>query len=484
MRSDPLPATHVLRALELFGPQARPYNFDDMFDCWGLVRRVVDWLDGGAEANDELRDDGSTDALWRPIGDREGLLPGDLLVSHPRPHADFHTAFFCGRVGGRELVYDSSPRGQVPLFDAARSLVHERAVFTRFMRATETTDRLRHDGGAYLRLWDERQRFYHGPLHDRLAAGGDGARDLVELRRAAGLSDLPGYCTTRLGRDARGREVYDNLWSRDFDYYLPDGAAVLDDEYALWGGATGRDHRGADEAAVEPRPTRLLAPVIVGVPHRIVRDGGWTAEWRPGDGGDAAGRGEVAVESWRLEVWEETADLWRHRLLRADFEATRRRFEVPAELLRDDARFAVVLWARGRGGFSGDALATALWRPSPDNELLGYNANRPRGLWPDGLAAVAASGPGLALTWSIAEPDLTQTAARVRVLEDACLADDVAPVFETLLEGPAAAACRCALPAGFVRAGHTYAWYVDVRDAAGRWCYAPAEGVFRTEEDS
>ena len=33
MRRDPLSPADVLRALELFGPQARPYNFDDCFDC-------------------------------------------------------------------------------------------------------------------------------------------------------------------------------------------------------------------------------------------------------------------------------------------------------------------------------------------------------------------------------------------------------------------------------------------------------------------
>jgi len=128
-------------------------------------------------------------------------------------------------------------------------------------------------------------------------------------------------------------------------------------------------------------------------------------------------------------------------------------------------------------------LATALWRPSPDNELLVTTRNRPRGLSPEGSAAAAASGAGTVLTWTIAEPAGHQSAARIRVLEDACLADDVAPVFETLLAGAAAAACRCALPPDVALPGRTYAWYVDVGDATGRWCYAPAEGVFRTEED-
>ena len=370
MRSDPLPATHVLQALDLFGPQARPYNFDDMFDCWGLLRRVFDHLDDGYEINEELGDDERSPLVsgWAPLEERGELLPGDVLTSHPHASPEFHIYVYCGRVGDVDLVYDSSPRGEVPLFDEAGRLTGSRPLFTRFMRATETTDRLRHDGGAWLRLYGDRARFVNKAVHARLLAANPGReRDLVKLRRAAGLRDLPSYCTARLETDARGREVYDNLWSRDLDYYVPDGASVLVDADA------GRD-------AARPAP-----PEILGVPHRIVREGGWVVEWRPG--GETVG----TVDSWRLEVWEETADLWKHRLLRTDLEAPQQRFEVPADLLRDDARFAVVLWARGRGGFSGDALTTALWRPAPNNELLGYNANRPRGLWPDGLAAVAAS---------------------------------------------------------------------------------------------
>ncbi len=455
MRPDPLSAARVLLALELFGPQARPYNFDDMFDCWGLVRRVVDWLDDGAEANDELRDDGSTDELWLPFAQTAELVPGDLLVSHRRPDPDFHTAFYCGRVGGVDLVYDSSPRGEVPLFDSRGRLLAQRSVVTRYMRATETTDRLRHDGGAYLRLWDPRQRFYHGPLHDRLvAADPRGERDLVRLRRRAGLPDLPSCCRERLPRDPRGREAYDNVWSRHLDYYIPDGGPARGDTVA------------------EARPP---APVVVGLPHRVVERGPWVVEWRPG--------GEGPCDGWRLELWEETADLWKHRLLRLDLDVATRRFAAPEEVLHEDARFAVVVWARGPGGFSGDALATALWRPRADNPLLAYNATRPRDLWPDGLAAVAPSGSGLTLSWSIPEPEVTQAAARVRVLEDACLADDATPVFEAELCGRAAAACRCTLPPGVLRAGHTYAWYVEARDARGRWCYAPAEGLFTAKEE-
>ena len=66
MRIDPLTPADVLRALELFGPQARPYNFDDGFDCWGLVRRVFDHLDDGFEMDEELQ--GPGDAARGELG--------------------------------------------------------------------------------------------------------------------------------------------------------------------------------------------------------------------------------------------------------------------------------------------------------------------------------------------------------------------------------------------------------------------------------
>ena len=177
----------MLQALERFAPQARPYNFDDMFDCWGFQRRLFDWLDDGDELNTELDDPEADQARWRRFTTSDELLPGDILVSHPHPDADFHTVVYAGRVGGHDLVFDTSSRARVPLFSGGR-LVGERQIFTRFMRATETTDRLRHDGGAYLRLWDDRVRYLHSGLHARLAAGNPGAdRDLLRLRRAAGL---------------------------------------------------------------------------------------------------------------------------------------------------------------------------------------------------------------------------------------------------------------------------------------------------------
>ena len=42
MKAQPLSPVRILDALERFGPQARPYNFDDHFDCWGLAQRVFD----------------------------------------------------------------------------------------------------------------------------------------------------------------------------------------------------------------------------------------------------------------------------------------------------------------------------------------------------------------------------------------------------------------------------------------------------------
>ena len=176
--------------------------------------------------------DETTAGNWEPIGRRDDLVPGDLLATHPQPDPAYHVVFSCGRAGGHDLVYDSSPRGLVPLFDERGALVEDRAIYTRYARATETTDRLRDDGGAYLRLWDDRMRYFHKGLHARLLAGGAAhERDVVALRRAAGLDGLPFYCRRRLPRDARGREVYDNAATRHLDYYVPDGAPVPDDLY-------------------------------------------------------------------------------------------------------------------------------------------------------------------------------------------------------------------------------------------------------------
>ncbi len=215
MRSTPLAPDAVLLALERFAPQSRPYNFDDMFDCWGFQRRLFDWLDDGDELNAELGDaEGGGSTVARRSRTRDELLPGDIVVSHPHPDAEFHTVIYAAAWRATDLVYDTSSRARVPLFDDGR-LVAERQIFTRFMSATETTDRLRHDGGAYLRLCDDRVRFLHEGLHARLAAANpEGERDLVVLRRAAGLSDLPFYCRRRLATDARGREVYDNRETR------------------------------------------------------------------------------------------------------------------------------------------------------------------------------------------------------------------------------------------------------------------------------
>ena len=80
MRSDPLSSSRLLQALELFGPQARPYNFDDHFDCWGLVLRVFDWLDDGFDMNQEALDE-STAGNWREIRQRDELVAGDLLAT-------------------------------------------------------------------------------------------------------------------------------------------------------------------------------------------------------------------------------------------------------------------------------------------------------------------------------------------------------------------------------------------------------------------
>ncbi len=318
-------------------------------------------------------------------------------------------------------------------------------------------------------------------MHERLVAGGaaeGGAagRDLVRLRRAAGLSELPFYCRRPLPRDAAGREVYDNLLTRHLDYYVPDGAPVPDDDYEAVMEGDGADGRGAAPGAQRPP-----APRLTRAPFWVVRDGPVVVAWEcPGDAapgdGKAAGPA-IAVTGCRVEVWEETWDLWRRRLLRRDVDAPVTSFTVPEDLLHDDGRFAVAVWARGPGGFSAPASAPCLYRPASGNPLLAYDPIRPEGLHPDGRIVVPA-GEDVRLIWRIREPELSQAGATVTVFEDACLLDDATPLLVVELTGPAAVACRAVVPGERLRAGHSYSWYVSARAADGRTAFAPAEGVF------
>jgi hypothetical protein len=493
MRTDPLSPLAVLRALELFGPQARPYNFDDCFDCWGLLRRVFDHLDDGFELDVELAEapGGREEGDWAAFGHPDELTPGDLLVTHPHVSTEFHTVVYCGRVAGLDLVYDASPRADAPLFtrredvadDPQRSsasptpgddwrLMEARAIHTLYARATETTDRLRWDGGAYLRLWDDREQYYHRGLRARLLAGaaddpaleglrGAGARDLVALRRAAGLDDLPFYCRARLPQDQAGRELYDNRWTRRLDYYIPDGAPVPDDEYES---VTG----GRSQPLARP-----AAPRVVDAPVWVVRDGPVTVGWEYRTG--------QAVDGCRIEVWEETADLWKHRLLRLDLDEPATSFTVPGELLHDDSRFAVVVWARGPAGFSGTALAPFLYRPAVGTALLAYDPVRPEDLAPD-AGEEAPAGVPLELTWRIRKPLVAQAGFRVEVFEDVLPDDGGLPVYDVEVKGPQARVCKTVVPGEVLRAGHTYRWYVTVHTADGRTSFAPCEGVVRCRE--
>ncbi len=204
-----------------------------------------------------------------------------------------------------------------------------------------------------------------------------------------------------------------------------------------------------------------------------MRDGPVSVAWEY-----AGVRCGPAVTGCRVEVWEETWDL-----LEAPAAAPGRSsppspsFVVPDDLLHDDSRFAVVVWARGPGGFSGTALAPFLYRPAPGNPLLEYDPVRPEGLRPDGGAVVPAGVPA-ELTWRIREPARSQASATVTVIEDGCLVDGAEPVFAAELSGPQAAACRVVVPGELLRTGHTYSWYVSARAADGRTAFAPAEGVF------
>ena len=399
MREDPITLAGVLRALELFGPQARPYNFDDCFDCWGLVRRVFDHLDDGFEMDEELR----ARATRRS---RTGS-PSQRSASSCRATCERRSSARQRRLPRRVLLWWRRRPGPGVRLVAARAGAPVRGDGGRLeargvarhphalRRATETTDRLRNDGGAYLRLWDRRQAFYHRTLHERLLAGGAGeggaaGRDVAALRRTAGLSELPFYCLRGVPRDAEGREVYDNLLTRHLDYYVPDGAPALDDDYEepLQGveapGTTSRPRSNTPARRRRASP-RLHSGPCARDPSSWSRSTGSAPTagrpWRPHP--RHRDRRPVAapvtgVTGCRVELWEETWDCWKHRLLRLDLDEPVTRFTVPDDLLHDDARFALVVWARGPGGFSGTALAPFLYRPARHNPLLAYDPVRPQ----------------------------------------------------------------------------------------------------------
>jgi hypothetical protein len=222
-----------------------------------------------------------------------------------------------------------------------------------------------------------------------------------------------------------------------------------------------------DGAAVRPRPP---APVITEVPPWGVTHGPLSVSWQYPDVADVTG--------CRIEVWEETWDLWRHRLERHDDDAPLTSFEVREAALRPNSRYAVVAYARGAGGFSGSAVAPFLYRPAADASLLAYNPVRPRALRPDAGASVP---PGIAveLTWQIAAPEQNQTKAAVAVFEDVGrLAEGAERVFVREQEGPDAAGCGCSVPAAVLCPGHSYYWYVTSTNAEAHDAFAPAEGVF------
>ncbi len=476
MKTEPLSPAQVLEALERFGPQARPYNFDDHFDCWGLAQRVFDWLDDGYDLNLEALDE-TTAGNWRPIGERDELVPGDLLATHPQPDPEYHVVFYCGRVGDVDLVYDSSPRGAVPLFDERLRMVGERRIHTRYSRATETTERLRDDGGAYLRLWHGKMRYYHAGLHERLVAGGAAEeRDLVALRRAAGLSDLPFYCRRRLPLDAAGRELYDNLLTRHLDYYVPDGAPVPDDRYDEVLGA----RSGARAGLRLPRgPAASAGPAAAAG----ARDHG-----RPG-----VGRGPGAARGL-LELLRRSAGHARPRLPHRGVGGDARHLAPPAPARRlrraghRRSRSPKTCFTRTAASRSSCTRAgtrdtrPARWRRSSTVRRAATRCSRttPSGRAACGRTGVARCRPGRTCCSSGASrgPASDQVSVDISVFEGGtCLREDAEPVFECGVQD-AAAGCRCVVPAAVLGPGRDYYWYVTPRDAAGRVACAPAEAVF------
>ncbi len=463
----------VLRQIELLAPQARPYDLDDRFDCWGFMRALYGRLLGGDPLQEDLdaatADRAVRPRLWPPISDMGELLPGDVVTTHDHHEpGKFHVVIVYGRIGERLLVYDSSPRGDIPLFeerDGEFVQVAARELRTRFMRATGGTDRLWNEGGAYLRSWFAGGRYYDRWLHERLLEANPGREtDAVALRRRAGLAPLPFYNLRRLPRDRRRRELYDNTATRLQNAYLPDRAPVLDDDYVrvvLEGGEAGR----------RPAP-----PVLVAAPAAAHPGGPATIAWSSDDGtGSLAG--------WRVEANLLRRGVWKDPLLATDLPPGETSITLAAEQLVEDMAYEVSVFARDANGFSPDAVAAFVNKPAPDNPFLATGLVRARGLRPDGGIEIATVTP--VLSWSILDPGVNQTALKLAIHEGGCIDAGAKLVHEVELEGETAAGTAYAVPAAAgLRLGRAYHWYLTTRDVEGRWAYAPVEGVFTVARDA
>ena len=169
-----------------------------------------------------------------------------------------------------------------------------------------------------------------------------------------------------------------------------------------------------------------------------------TAGGRPGAGPEAA-----VATGCRVELSEAAADLWKHRPSREDHDEPLEWFDLPERLLHADSRFAVVVYARGAGGFSADAMTPFLYRPED-----------------------------VRLSWRTRVPTSHQAEDQVLVFEGGCLDYGVPLVFEELLTGPAAAGSQCLVPAAGLRGGQDNYRYVTPWSVAGYPAFAPVEGVF------
>jgi hypothetical protein len=461
-----LAAHDVMAALEAFGPQARPHNADDLFDCWGLVRQIHTHLLGRGHAEELLGPKTAKSGDWRPLGDRADLVVGDVVGTHPCSTPDErHVALYCGRVGDNHLVYDSSPRGDIPLLDKYGDLIGVREIFTRYMRATASTHGLRNQGGGYLRLWDGRDLYFSQAAHRLLLLGApERERDTRAARVAAGLELLPFYCRRRLPRDARGREVYDNSSSKHQQYYVPDAALLRDGLY----------ERVCEQGEVDVLAARPRPPAFDADAGRAAPGGGRAFTWTYGD---------ADVGGCRVDVYEETPDGQKRLVLREELPGPVTAFTVPGRVLREDNLYAFVVFARNGRGYSRDAVSTFVYRAAPGSPLLDHNRARPYSLQPDDGAVVATLTPTLA--WQIARPEADQVRFRLEFYAGACREQDSRPLYEVTVEGAAALSCRYKVPplAG-LEPGGMYYWYVTSTNARGRDCYAPAEGVFVVAADA
>ena len=341
-----------------------------MFDCWGLVRRVV------RLARRRRRDQRRARRTTATTGSATGVVSATPASWCPATSwSHIHTP--------TPTSTPSSTAGRVGRSDSRLRLVVTRPGAAVRRRGPLAGRRGRSSPGTCGR---PRPRRSCATTAARTCASGTtgctsitpagtrgwsaGGAGRARPRRAAPRRRPVARCRStaaaRCRATSRAARCTTTVATRRLDYYVPDGAPVGRRRLR---GAGGRDGRGLAASAPRPRSS----PCPAGPPR--------TGRSRCAGGTRIRPR---RVDGCRVEVWEETRDLWRHRLLREDHEQPLTSFAVPtgprSRLAAASPSSSSLMPPRG---FSGSALAPFLYRPAPDDPLLVVQPAPAFGLAPD-----------------------------------------------------------------------------------------------------